>query len=130
MSFKTPSIEEKLGNEYIKHPVFSSLRQYYEFYESLSFQIMNWLSVGTHSLINIDTYTYSSIQGTLESIRMVLKKGRINDAYSLLRKFIDVTIINVYTNLYLEDNVAMDNLIVQQIDDWVKGKKSPFQSIV
>lgn len=124
MNIKSQTVEDRLGKEYNEHTVFNSLNLYIGFYESLSFQIMNWITMGTHSITNIDTYTYSSIQGTLESIRMVLKKGRINDAYSLLRKFFDITIINIYSNLFLEDNYTMDSLIVEQIDDWIKGKKT------
>jgi hypothetical protein len=70
----------------------------------------------------MDSYMFSSIQGTIESIRMVLKSGRINDAYALLRKYYDSAIINIYSNLYLEDNFSVENLAVAQIDDWLKGK--------
>jgi hypothetical protein len=66
-------------------------------------------------------YVYSSMQGTLESIHDILLKGRINDSYSLLRKFYDSTIINVYSNLYLEDHFSLDNFFVTQIDNWRKG---------
>ena len=64
----------------------------------------------------------SSIQGTLESIHDVLRKGRLNDAYTLLRKYYDGTIINVYTNLYLKNNFGIENLIVEKIDGWLQGK--------
>lgn len=69
------------------------------FYESLAFIVMHWVPQGTSSFINIDTYAYSSIQGTLESIKMVLAKGRINDSFALLSKYYDVTIITLYSNL-------------------------------
>src|SRR5690606_29704677 len=62
-----------------------------------------------------------SMQGTLDSMHDLLLKGRINDAYSLLRKFYDSTIINVYSNLYLEDHFSLDNFVVTQIDNWRKG---------
>lgn len=84
---------------------------------------MNWITSGTTAFINIDTYAYSSIQGTLEPIKMTLAKGRINDSYALLRKYYDVTIINVYTNLYLETQHSFDNFIVEDIDKWVKVKR-------
>ena len=41
-----------------------------------------------------------------------------------MRKYHDSAIINVYANLYLEDNFSLDNLVVQQIDDWVNGRQS------
>lgn len=124
MEFRSLTTEEKLGKEYTEHNVFKRLELYISFYESLSFSIMNWITQGTTVVINIDTYAYSSIQGTLESIKMILAKGRINDSYALLRKFYDATIINIYTNLYLETKYSFDNFIVEDIDKWVKGKKS------
>lgn len=124
MNFKNPTIEEKLGKAYTEHDVFKRLDRYISFYESLSFSIMNWITQGTRAIMNIDTYAYSSIQGTLESIKIILAKGRINDSYALLRKYHDATIINVYTNLYLETKYSFDNFIVEDIDQWIKGEKS------
>lgn len=115
--------EDKLGKEFVEHPIFEQLDFYSDFYDSLSFQVMRWLSTGVISIVNLDTYTYSSIKGTIESIKDILKKGRINDAYTLLRKYYDSTILNVYTNLYLEDNSSFENFIVEQIEGWRRGDK-------
>jgi hypothetical protein len=84
---------------------------------------MSFVSMGTQSIINIDTYVYSSMQGTLESISDVLIKGHISDAYALLRKYYDVSIINIYTNLYLDDHFSVDNFVVEKIDNWLKAKE-------
>lgn len=108
---------------YIEHPVFDQLSEYAEFYGSLSFSIMFFVSMGTQSILNIDTYVYSSMQGTLESIRDVLIKGRINDAYALLRKYYDAATINIYTTLYLDDHFSIDNFVVEKIDNWLKAKE-------
>jgi hypothetical protein len=116
--------EDKFGKEYFEHSIFNQLKYYSDFYDSLSFSIMGFISMGTSGIINMDTYAYSSIKGTIESIKDILKKGRINDAYALLRKFYDSTIINVYTNLYLQDNFDIDNFIVAQIDNWRKGSET------
>ena len=114
-------MSERLGKEYLEHMVFGQLTEYAKFYDALSFSIMNWISQGTKAILNIDTYVYSSIQGTIESIKVILLKGRINDSYALLRKYYDATIINVYSNLYLSDHFNIDNFIVTQIDNWIKG---------
>jgi hypothetical protein len=114
-------IEDRLGKEYLEHSIFNLLDYYIDFYDSLSFAIMGFVSMGTTAITNMDTYAYSSMRGTIESIKDVLKKGRINDAYALLRKYYDSTIINVYTNLYLQDNRSLENFIVSQIDNWLKG---------
>ena len=113
--------EDRLGKEYTEHSIFEQLKYYSDFYDSLSFSIMSWSSMGTKAILNLDTYTYSSIKGTINSITEILSKGRINDAYALLRKYFDSTIINVYTNLYLMDNFSIDNFIVEKIDNWRQG---------
>jgi hypothetical protein len=65
-----------------------------------------------------------SMQGTLESIHDILVKGRINDSYALLRKYYDSVIINIYSALYLQDNISTESFIVQKIDAWLKGEDS------
>jgi hypothetical protein len=112
-----------MDKAYAEHPVFEQLSKYAEFYGSLAFSIMSFVSMGTQSFLNIDTYVYSSMQGTLESIKDVLIKGRMNDAYALLRKYYDAATINIYTNLYLDDHFSIDNFIVEKIDNWVTGKE-------
>lgn len=112
---------EQLNKEYRGHRVFGQLTEYSDFYKSLSESVMNWVTEGIRSVLNLDTYVYSSMQGTLESIHDILLKGRINDSYSLLRKFYDSTIINIYSNLYLEDNFRFDNFYVKQIENWRDG---------
>jgi hypothetical protein len=108
--------------KYKKHKVFSELEYYISFYESLSWSVSGFCSTGTTAIYNIDSYVFSSIRGTLESILFILKNGRINDAYALLRKYYDSAIINVYSNLYLEDHISIENFVVDKINNWLKGK--------
>jgi hypothetical protein len=86
--------------------------------------VFPFVSPGTRAICNIDTYTYSSIQGTVESIRATLVTGRINDSYALLRKYYDSAIINVYSNLYLKDNFSIENFVVEKINNWLAGKET------
>lgn len=109
--------------EYQKHKVFADLERYAAFYESLALSVFGFVSVGTRAICNIDSYVFSSIQGTLASIHLILRDGRINDAYALLRKYYDSAIINIYTGLYLEEHVSIENFIVAQIDRWLQGKE-------
>src|SRR6267378_3406459 len=53
---------------YQGHPVFSDLVRYEAFYKSLASSVFQWVSLGTRSLGNIDSYVFSSIEGTLASI--------------------------------------------------------------
>lgn len=108
--------------QYRAHPVFGELEFYIAFYESLAHSVFPFLTMGTKAICNIDSYVFSSIQGTLVSIRAILADGRINDAYALLRKYYDSVVINIYSNLYLQDHFSIENFVVKQVDDWLKGK--------
>jgi hypothetical protein len=112
-----------IDKAYSEHHVFEQISKYAKFYQSLAFSTMSFVSMGTGSIINIDTYVYSSMQGTLESIGEILAKRRINDAYALLRKYYDAAIINIYTNLYLDEHVSIENFIVEKIEKWLHGKE-------
>lgn len=76
-----------IDNTYKEHHVFTQLSEYADFYKSLAVSIFMFTTQGTKAICNIDSYVYSSIQGTLESIKDILIKGRINDSYALLRKY-------------------------------------------
>ncbi len=108
--------------EYQNHTVFSDLARYVAFYRQLAESVFPWVEGGTTAMCNIDSYVFSSIQGTLESVQTVLRAGRINDAYALLRKYFDSAIISVYSCLYLEDHYSIDNFIVEQVNNWVTGR--------
>lgn len=109
------------SKEYREHRIFTELDEYQEFYKGISYTIMSFVTMGTKSIINIDTYSFSSMQGTIDSIKMTLANGRINDAYALLRKYYDSTIINIYASLYLQNEVSLENFIVKKIDNWLNG---------
>ncbi len=113
-----------MGAIHKEHRVFKQLSDYAEFYKDLATSVMGWVTQGTMgSVLNIDTYVYSSMQGTLDSIKDILIKGRINDSYALLRKYHDSVIINVYSTLYLDDNFSFENFVVEKINDWLHGKE-------
>lgn len=108
-------------SEYQTHPVFSELESHIGFYDQLAHSVFHWVSSGTSAFGNIDSYVYSSIQGTLASIQTILRDGRINDAYSLLRKYHDSAVVNIYSILYLEENFSIENSVVGQIECWLRG---------
>ena len=114
---------EVKSKTYQEHRVFAELGRYADFYEQLAMSILSFVSMGTKAIINVDTYAYSSVQGTLESITAILQSGRINDAYALLRKYYDSATINIYANLYLKDHFSIDNFVVEKIENWLHGKE-------
>ncbi|WP_035076521.1 hypothetical protein [Anditalea andensis] len=116
--------KHNLEKEYLEHPVFEQLKELIDFYEALSDTTMGFISQGTKAIFNLDTYVFTSISGTLESIKNILHSGRLNDSYALLRKYYDSTIINIYTNLYLNDHFSIDNFIVKHIENWRSGNET------
>lgn len=108
---------------YQEHHIFNELQRYMDFYEQFAMSVFSFATMGTKAICNIDTYVYSSMQGTVDSIRTILLAGRINDAYSLLRKYYDSAVINVYSNLYLKKNFSIESLIVEKINNWLQGKE-------
>ncbi len=76
------------SQEYQDHQVFSEIDRYARFYEIFADSVSSFSSVGTRAVLNIDSYVYSSIRGTLESIRDILKVGRINDAYCIAQEIL------------------------------------------
>ncbi|KIX12959.1 hypothetical protein [Dethiosulfatarculus sandiegensis] len=107
----------------LSHEVFNELPRYINFYDQLAYGTFRFITQGTHAFCNIDSYVFSSVQGTVTSIKIVLEQGRINDAYALLRKYFDSVVINIYTNLYIQAKFSMKNLIVEQINRWIQGKE-------
>ena len=96
-------VSSELETEYKEHKIFDVLSELCEFYDYLFDSVMPFGNAGTAFPLNIDCFVFSCIKRTLESIKMVLSNGCVNDGYSLLRKYYDVTIINVYTQLFLEE---------------------------
>jgi hypothetical protein len=107
---------------YQEHPVFAELERYTEFYQKLAMSVFSFATMGTTAICNIDTYVYSSMQGTLESIKSILLSGRINDGYALLRKYYDSAVINAYSNLYLLENYSVESFLVEKINNWLQGR--------
>lgn len=112
-----------LASGYKEHEIFKQLGDYASFYESLSNSVMSFVTPGTKALINLDTYLYSSIRGTLESIKIILENGRINDAYALLRKYHELVVMNVYIMVFLEEKLNIENYFENKITNWLDGKE-------
>ena len=109
---------------YRSHGVFPALDRYADFYEKLAMSIIGFVTAGTDAFINIDTYMYQSMGGTLNSIRTILYEGRINDGYALVRKYFDSVMLSLYVDLYLNDRLDEGVSRVDQVNDWLRGKKA------
>lgn len=114
---------QMIDSDYKKHVIFSELSEYIDFYKLLSDSIFQFFTLGTSPVCSVDSYLISSIQGTIESVKLILQDGKINDSYALIRKYHDSVIINIYETLYLQDNFSIENFVVQKINDWVHNKE-------
>ena len=95
-----------------------------EFYNSMYMFGLDFITNGIMSgLLNIDYVVCGSLAGTLESVRIVLKQGRVNDAYALVRKYHDGIIATTYINVYIAENYSLDHFIVEKIQKWVQNKQ-------
>ena len=118
--------ESQVQNDkaYQEHRVFPLLDTLIEFYNSVYMVGPDFITKGVVSgLLNIDHVVCASLAGTLDSVKVVLFAGRINDAYALVRKYHDGIIAGTYVNVYLEEKYSLDNFIVEKIQNWVKNKE-------
>lgn len=100
------------GYEYYNHKIFDLLSDLESFYEFLSVKCCDsangYVITDTYS---IDTSIYSAIQGSIESIRILVYTGRLNDAFALLRKYYDATISDVFVSILIKED---ENKICEQ----------------
>lgn len=110
--------------EYQSHKIFTLLDSFIEFYNAVYMLGPDFLTNGViSSWLNIDKVVCGSLAGTLDSIRVVLKQGRINDAYALLRKYHDGIIAVIYINVYVAENYNLNNIVIDKIQNWVKNNQ-------
>lgn len=115
-------IEHKMPEAYLKHKVFDDLKYMMAFYDSISMTCFGFIATGTHGITNYASYVYSAIEGTLDSISNLLTKGRMNDAYTLIRKLFDDILLEIYMDVTLKDKFSIDNFFVEEVDEWICGK--------
>lgn len=92
-----------LGAEYYNHKIFNFLEDSFDFYDFLTDSCCNMadgcLITGKFS---VNSNIYSSMQGTIESIKILTYAGRLNDAFALVRKYEDAVYVDLYTNILVE----------------------------
>lgn len=107
---------------YLEHKVFDDLKYMKDFYDFISMSCFSYVATGTHGITNYASYVYSAIEGTLDSISILLIKGRINDAYTLIRKLFDDILLDIYMDVILKDKISIENFFVQEVNGWIHGK--------
>lgn len=122
---------DKIREKYFSHPIFQTLSDIKEFYSNLSFLDFSLPDlVGTRCL-NITSEIYQSIENTIDSIEILLKKYRLNDTAALVRKYDDAVNLSVYILLTLDDEkesffkeeYVYESILDSWIDNNFKGKE-------
>lgn len=117
------NIEHRMPETYLKHKVFDDLKFMMLFYDSISMSCFSFIAAGTRGITNYASYVYTAIEGTLDSISILLTKGRINDAYTLIRKLFDDILLEIYMDVTLKDKFSIDNFFVEEVNEWIQGKR-------
>ena len=122
MNFLKSAVEE--DKEYQGHKVFNLLDDLIEFYGDTYVFMPGFVTSGILAgILNVDEVICGSLEGTLESIRGILKSGRISDAYALIRKYHDGIITVIYVNVYIAEKRSCENYVVQKINDWAHNRQ-------
>jgi hypothetical protein len=102
------NFKQYMTDDYLKHEVFDVINDFIDFYEGISFSSFGFLSRGvSNDVFDIDSYIYSAIGGTLDSIRLVLEKGRINDAFALTRKYHEAVVMDIFKTFFFKINTTL-----------------------
>ena len=116
------NIEHRMPEAYLKHKVFDDLKFMMQFYDSISMSCFSFIASGTRGITNYASYVYTAIEGTLDSISILLTKGRINDAYTLIRKLFDDILLEIFMDVTLKEKFSLDNFFVEEVNEWIQGK--------
>lgn len=109
--------------EYKEHRVFSEINDMKNFYEGISYTCYSFTVSGTRAIMNYASDVYTAIQNTLDSIDILLSIGHINDAYTLVRKYFDDVLVEIYIDAIIKEKHDQEkNFIVKDVDEWLFKK--------
>lgn len=111
-----------LSKIYKEHHLFKELDEMMDFYGAVSDRAFYFLPSGTKGFPNYESYYFMSIQGTLDSIKTLLKIARINDAFVLVRKVFDDILTGIYLDITLKDKFDIKKgLYVEEVQKWIES---------
>ncbi len=114
--------------KYLNNTVFETIDDVIEFYNYLFDNDDTVTVMVAKGPLNYNYEIYLSMANTLESIKQLLKQGRMSDAFALIRKYNDAVILHTYTltcyekeeNSFFNENYSLYNNV---INEWVNGRK-------
>ncbi len=130
MIFAGDTTPRKFGCDYDEHPIFQNLIDIMSFYDTLSWSDYNQVEyaglVSKSKVFSTSTYVFGSLAGTIESIHLLLRNGRCNDAIALIRKYCDTIILDIYLRLLtkeLQDKVltqgSLQSIENNEVTKWI-----------
>lgn len=128
-------LPRSFGDEYDNHTIFNEIKTVQDFYEALSYCNISFIEnaafMSESKVFSTSTYIYGSMEGTMESISVLLHNGRCNDAFALLRKYCDSIILDIYKNILSKqiDNeyyksLSLDAIKNNRIKQWIDAENS------
>lgn len=123
--------EDGVREKYFSHSIFKTLSDIKDFYKCLSDIDDTSTILVVKDEINIYWDIFDSISNTIDSIILLLEKGRVNDSLALMRKFNDAVITSVYILVmikkgekdFLDLNIEYTNIYDNILNQWVKGEE-------
>ncbi len=107
MFFAGDTKPRNFGRDYDEHPIFQNLLDIMSFYETLSYSNYNPVEypglISKSKVFSTSTYVFGSLAGTIESVHLLLRYGRCNDAIALIRKYCDTIILDIYLRLLTKE---------------------------
>lgn len=126
------------GDEYDKNLIFDEIKIIQDFYGTLSFTNIQFIEhaaiLSKSKVFSTSTYIYGSIEGTMESISVLLHNGRCNDAFALVRKYCDAIVLDIYKNILTKQyndkvykNLSLESIKNSKIQQWIDAESSLFE---
>jgi len=118
--------ERQLTKEYPENKIFETIDCIYNFYDFLSDCPYCCYSNSPYEIYpNINNYIYSSIRGTIDSIKLLLDNAYINNAFAIVRKYFDEILTDVYMMVYCKEHYKWDPqnipFVAERFKEWTNG---------
>ena len=115
---------------YTSHKVFERLSAIKNFYTVIFNRSFGFIETPlTKNFINTKCVLYPSIEGTIDSINILLNNGHINDAFALIRKYSDAIVLDIYKSIIIKEtyeqffnDVSWEVIANNKVSDWINAK--------
>lgn len=111
------------NDSYKNHIVFSLVDDIISFYDNIAENCYQIIPNGTLGICNYETHIYYALKGTLTSVKSLLLQGYINDGYTLVRKYYDDILVDLYFDVIRTDKFdVLKSIVVEDVNNWLHSK--------